>query len=423
MNFLKPGFVLKGGRYDYEIERVLGHGGFGITYLARTRVPVGNVTVTVQFAIKEHFLKADCERDADTSRVICSRPAKERVETSRKDFISEARRLHKVGVTHPNIVKVNEVFEANNTAYYVMEYLEGESLAAYVKRNGPLSEQEALELLRPIASAVGRLHAGRMTHLDIKPANIMLVREDGKMRAVLIDFGLSKHYDQDGQPTSTLNLQGFSDGYAPIEQYMGISTFSPRSDVYALGATLYFCLTGKRPAKPDELTDNELADTLPPEVSEATRNIVAQATRIARSKRPADIAALFGVSATEKTKEEPEEDVEVTHFETRTPVPPVPPVKPRQQPPAATDGPTAYNRRPQGVTVSIIPEPQQRSRSWMLLLIPAIGLLIITVIIIMFIVFGSGTSDYAVVEEVPVEVVADPAPDGEYQWSGADSVY
>lgn len=317
-NFLYEGFILNGGQHPYRIVRVLGHGGFGITYLAQTRVSVGNINITAQFAIKEHFLKADCERDATTSRVQCSGPAQERVDTSRKDFLAEARRLHKVGVTHPNIVRVNEVFEANNTAYYVMEYLDGESLAAYVRRKGPLPEAEALAIMRPIASAVAAIHANRMTHLDIKPANIMLVTdEDGNLRPVLIDFGLSKHYDESGEPTSTINIQGFSDGYAPIEQYMGITTFSPRSDIYALGATLYFCLTGQKPGKPDELAPGELAASLPAGVSAATRSIVEQATRLVKSQRPEDAAALFGTTGKAEESTPADESTQILDEATR----------------------------------------------------------------------------------------------------------
>lgn len=117
---LPQGHILKSPQHTYRIESVLGSGGFGITYLANATIIVGNVPLKVKFAIKEHFISSDCERDKETSMVVYSNPAKERVENSRKDFIAEAKRLHKVGVSHPNIVKVNEVFEANNTAYYVM---------------------------------------------------------------------------------------------------------------------------------------------------------------------------------------------------------------------------------------------------------------------------------------------------------------
>lgn len=261
-------------------------GGFGITYKASANIRVGNVTGRFTFAIKEHFMSSDCERDTDTSRVVYSNPAKERVENSKKDFIAEAKRLQNVGLNHNNIVKVNEVFEANNTAYYVMEYLDGESLRQYVKSKGMLSESEALDIINPIIEAVKYLHSNSMTHLDIKPDNIMVVHdENGLIRPVLIDFGLSKHYDKDGKPTSTINTLGCSDGYAPIEQYAGITTFSPTADYYSLGATLWFCLTGKDPKKSTDLKDNELVKALPENISEQTKGLICNATNLSKFNR------------------------------------------------------------------------------------------------------------------------------------------
>ena len=125
---LPAGTVLASSERTYTVESVLGAGGFGVTYKATATISVQNIEVEAQFAIKEHFLNALCEREGDTSRVKYSAPVRQQVEGSLKDFIGEARRLQKIGVSHPNIVSVNEVFEANNTAYYVMEYIDGESL-------------------------------------------------------------------------------------------------------------------------------------------------------------------------------------------------------------------------------------------------------------------------------------------------------
>lgn len=282
---LPQGHILKSPLHTYRIESVLGSGGFGITYLANATIIVGNVPLKVKFAIKEHFISSDCERDKETSMVVYSNPAKERVENSRKDFIAEAKRLHKVGVSHPNIVKVNEVFEANNTAYYVMEYLDGESLRSYVKAQGVMNDKQLKAVISPIVEAVQYLHKNRMTHLDIKPDNIMLTyNDDGSFRPVLIDFGLSKHYDKDGKPTSTINTLGCSDGYAPIEQYAGITQFSPSADIYALGATIYFCLTGKNPQKSTELEEDELALSIEP-LSIEISSIVRDACSLNKNKR------------------------------------------------------------------------------------------------------------------------------------------
>ena len=295
-NVLPVGYVLRGPKRTYKIVSVLGRGGFGITYLAEATLRVENVSMRVRFAIKEHFMSGDCEREGESMRVVCSRPAMERVGSSLKDFISEARRLHKVGVDHPNIVKVNEVFEANGTAYYVMEYLEGETLYDYVLREGPLSEARAWKLLLPIINAVRALHSNRLTHLDIKPDNIMLTRNPDKtISPVLIDFGLSKHYDNTGLPTSTILTCAFSPGFAPVEQYAGISTFSPQSDIYALGATAMFCLTGTVPPPSPTLKQGDIARQLilrAPDIREASFNAITTSMQLYKVDRPEDVGML-----------------------------------------------------------------------------------------------------------------------------------
>ena len=115
-------------------------------------------------------MSADCMRDDSTSAMICSKPAQGRVDQARKDFLGEVRRLNSISSAHPNIVRVNEVFEANNTAYYVMEYLEGQSLAAYVaSRGGRLSEAETLAIMMPVVDAVAFLHGERITTSTSSP--------------------------------------------------------------------------------------------------------------------------------------------------------------------------------------------------------------------------------------------------------------
>lgn len=261
---LAPGTVLRGSN-TYTIVSVLGAGGFGITYLASTTFTQGNIRIKGFVAIKEHFISDHCERVAGSAQMTVAGTAKihQLVENSRKDFLAEARRLHQLGADHDNIVCVNEVFEANGTAYYVMEYLDGQSLQQYIEANGPLGSEAIRSLMTPIVDAAAYLHRNRFTHLDIKPANIMLAEgADGGVRPVLIDFGLSKHYDEHGKATSTVNTCGASDGYAPVEQYQGIRTFSPAADVYALGATMLACATGRRPSASANWQPGEPAATI-----------------------------------------------------------------------------------------------------------------------------------------------------------------
>ncbi|MDE6463023.1 MAG: protein kinase, partial [Muribaculaceae bacterium] len=201
-NALVPGTLLTSGQQTYRVVKTLGAGGFGITYLVEAQVVEGDNVHSFFYAMKEHFLGRCCERIEGSSKVVYSNPVADEVQNSQRDFVAEAVRLQKLGSRHDNIVKVREIFEANNTAYYIMEYLQGNSLRDYVKQRGALSEQEMLSLTTPILDAIGFLHANRMTHLDIKPENIMLTPDPtGKPRPVLIDFGLSKHYDGEGRPT------------------------------------------------------------------------------------------------------------------------------------------------------------------------------------------------------------------------------
>lgn len=165
---LKPGTKLTGGSLVYTIVDVLGQGGCGITYLVTADVPYGNLVIEgVKFAIKEHFVKDLCDRDDVTCRVMASRPVVSRVNDSKRAFIKEAGRLEALGIVHPNVIKINEVFEANDTAYYVMEFLDGVNLREYVSKGCKMTAEERIEFLLPVIDAVECLHRNRVTHLDI----------------------------------------------------------------------------------------------------------------------------------------------------------------------------------------------------------------------------------------------------------------
>lgn len=258
--YLELGSILSNGGRNYVIEKVLGEGGFGITYKAYLETKIGGAEYRSYYAIKEYFLSDSCERNEVTNGIFYSNPVKDRVETCMRDFISEARRLSQL--SHPNVVKVHEVFEANQTAYYVMDYIDGGSLTNQVGSQGALPLQMMIEVITPIVDAVAYLHQNRITHLDIKPSNIMLKvnPSTNKITPMLIDFGLSKHYDEKGQATSTMRMGGYSPGFAPLEQYVGITTYSPQSDVYSLAATMLYCLSGQIPPIASELSRGGVLD-------------------------------------------------------------------------------------------------------------------------------------------------------------------
>jgi len=274
---LKKGALLQGGRY--RIERVLGKGGFGITYLAV------QTDLDCKVAIKEFFMSDFCNRDAKTSSVsVPSVGSKDLVEKFKQKFIREAKSI--ASFHHPGIVRVSAVFEENGTAYYVMDYIDGGSLADLVKVGGRLPERQALFYIRQVADALGCVHSRNMLHLDLKPENIML---DGNERAVLIDFGVSKQYDEvSGNNTST--LLGYSLHYAPPEQMRkSVQSFFPATDIYSLGATLYNLLSGITPVESYLRASGDEMPPLPSSVSMQVRHAIEEAMQLNKLNRPQSV--------------------------------------------------------------------------------------------------------------------------------------
>ncbi len=275
---LQPNSYLQGGKY--RIIKTLGQGGFGITYLAE------HLLLNYQVAIKEFFMKDLCNRDSDTSHVsVPSVGSKELVMKFKHKFLKEAQNIFKL--KHDNIIKVIDVFEENDTAYYVMEYVEGGSLGDRVAEHGAMSENEALHYIHQTADALEYIHSLSINHLDVKPSNILIKENDV---VTLIDFGLAKQYDVAGEQTSSTPV-GVSRGYAPMEQYKagGVSSFSPSTDIYSLGATLYKLVTGTTPPEAHDIFDSGLP-TLPAHLSAGVKSAITAAMQSSRSARPQTIA-------------------------------------------------------------------------------------------------------------------------------------
>lgn len=288
---LPAGTLLQGGKY--KILSLLGQGGFGITYLG-IQVGLGR-----KVAVKEFFMKENCSRDEKTSKVsIRSKSSRENVESYRAKFVKEAQMM--AALDNPGIVCLYDIFEENDTAYYVMEYIGGGSLEDYIVANGKCSELESLYYVREVAVTLDYVHQRHINHLDIKPGNI-LRREDTHL--VLIDFGLAKHYDKEGRQTTTTPV-GISHGYAPLEQYKqgGVATFSPSSDIYSLGGVLYKLLTGKTPPHAEVLF-NEGLSTVPSGVSSNVWNVVEAAMQPRSKDRPQSVEEFLDLLDGKKTQE------------------------------------------------------------------------------------------------------------------------
>ena len=253
------GTTLQNGKYT--IVKELGHGSFGITYQATTDVALngklGNMNVKVNVAIKEFFMPDLNNRAVDGSTVEGTKNTL--VVDYRRKFRREAENLARLH--HAGIVKVLEIFDENNTTYYVMEYIEGENLDKYIMRRGHLDENETKVVVCEIASALEYMHKYRMLHLDLKPKNIM---HDSNGRVKLIDFGLSKQYTAEGEPESSTSIGMGTPGYAPIEQanYHQDGTFPVTLDIYAFGATIYKMLTGQTPPHASDLLEDGFPETM-----------------------------------------------------------------------------------------------------------------------------------------------------------------
>ena len=304
---------MQGGKY--RIERVLGQGGYGITYEGL------QTGLNRRVAIKEFFLKEYCEREGQTSHVTSgTTTASEIVAKCREKFIKEAQMIASFDRA-PHIVRIYDIFEENGTAYYVMEYVEGGSLTSLVEKSGPLPVSRAINLIRQTGQALSYLHSRQTMHLDVKPANLLLRREDdGSDNVVLIDFGISKHYDAQGHATTT-SFVTYSRGFASLEQYRegGVQEFSPTSDIYSLGATLYFLLTGQTP--PDAMLLVEDPLERPSTINPDLWQIISRAMSTSRRKRYQTVDEMMQALNSLKLLEKaiPEKEVRPIEIRSNTP--------------------------------------------------------------------------------------------------------
>ena len=305
--------MLMGGKY--RIVKKLGQGGFGITYLAE------HVVLRKRVAIKEFFFQQFCERDDGTSHVTVPTVGnRELVEKFRRKFVKEAQ-LIASKLSHPSIVGVTDVFDENGTSYYVMDYIEGRSLSDIIKERGRIGETEAIAIIDSVCRALAYVHSRNINHLDIKPGNIMVEAETGNV--VLIDFGVAKQYDAATGEATTTTPVGRSHGYSPLEQYKvgGVSQFSPESDIYALGATLYKMLTGTTPPEAGDVAQDGLPP-IPSDISAPVRRAITAAIQTAKKDRPHTIAEFLDIlhgktaggeetEVEEKKPKQKQDDIEV----------------------------------------------------------------------------------------------------------------
>ena len=221
----------------YTIEKVLGQGGFGITYLGIDELHEKKV------AIKEFFPQGIVTRNIEYEDAVTVTfvGEKDNYEKGKERFLKEARTMAKFSKDE-GIVKALDFFEINNTAYIVMEYLEGVTLKQYLRENQRIAPEDLIELLVPLIESLDEIHSQGMIHRDISPDNIMVL-PDGRIK--LMDFGAARDYTEFGEKSLSIVLKP---GYAPPEQYQTHGIQGPWTDIYALCATMYKCITGENPS-------------------------------------------------------------------------------------------------------------------------------------------------------------------------------
>ncbi len=307
---------------DFEFHRVLGHGGFGITYLG------WNIALDIPVAIKEYLPTGLATRKSDQSVVPQSSQVVSDFQWGLERFLDEARTLARL--QHLNIVRVHQYFEAHGTAYIAMDYVEGEDLSAYLTRKGTLSEDELKAILYPLLDALEVVHGADFLHRDIKPGNIVLRDVDGS--PVLLDFGAARQAIGAKSRSVTSIV---TPGYAPIEQYSSRGRQGAWTDIYALGGVCYRALTGQ---VPDDATDRMRNDPLTP-VAERCRGqasrrfllAIDSALSVDEGDRPQSVAAwrvALEVDAAEAQKDEVGDATIVKRMEQDAP-----PSEPQKKPP------------------------------------------------------------------------------------------
>ena len=232
----------------YTIKSVLGQGGFGITYLGMDELYQRKV------AIKEFFPQGIVTRNTEYEDTVTVTYVEEKAdyEKGKERFLKEARTMAKFSKDE-GIVKALDFFEINNTAYIVMEYLEGVTLKQYLRENQRIAPEDLIELLVPLIESLDEIHSQGMIHRDISPDNIMVL-PDGRIK--LMDFGAARDYTEFGEKSLSIVLKP---GYAPPEQYQTHGVQGPWTDIYALCATMYKCITGENPPDAiDRVIDDHL---------------------------------------------------------------------------------------------------------------------------------------------------------------------
>ena len=314
---LKPGTILDG---KYLVGEMLGQGGFGITYIGF------DLLLEQKVAIKEYYPMSTGMVSRENSTTVVWSSAvmqKSGMEKGFDSFLKEARKMAKLGGI-PGVVGVKSVFIQNETAYIVMDFIEGETLLKKLQREGPMDYGTCVSLMTPIMQALSEVHKHSIIHRDISPDNIM-VQNDGRL--ILLDLGAAKDLDIQGKDGNMQSSQMVAkQGFSPVEQYGRDGKIGSWTDVYAMAATIYYCCTG---VLPPSATDRMIEDTLTcrPRLTKEQFDVLAFCMNVLPQNRPQNMDALLQIVTHPAGKTPPVRDVpktEPVRPETRNFQPPKP---------------------------------------------------------------------------------------------------
>ena len=268
---LPSGTIIEGGKHPYRILDTISADSQGFTYhacfpaegKAGKEAGAGKDVV-----VREHFMSLCSDRGADGKSVETPEDIISTVNDCLHGFEQASELRMQIASRHPSVINVIDSFKSNGTVYYVVEFLNGETLEEYVLKKGKLDIEEAIDLLTPVIHAVERFHAARSLHADITPRHMRFTTENGKRVLVLFNLYNTIHFNEDGSKIWYVQPSACDDGYAAPEQYGEIEHFTPQTDVYSLAATLAFMITGEHVPDSRHFDEDAIREFLPPTLPE-----------------------------------------------------------------------------------------------------------------------------------------------------------
>lgn len=263
------GTVLTHGKHPITITEILSDNALGFTYrgIATINRP-GEKTRRMDVVIREHFMAYCSDRAEDGKTVSTPEDIMPTVAGCLEIFKEASQIRREISDSHPAIINVQDVFEENNTYYYVVEFLKGQTLEEYINEHGPLSVEKAIDLLSPIFLGAIKFHYRHSIHTGMTPKHIRFTSDNGKMRPVLFSLYSTMHFDENGRRNWDVQSVKCLEGYAPPEQYGEIEQFLPQIDIYSLAATFVFTISGRHLPDSRTLTEESLREALPPTLPE-----------------------------------------------------------------------------------------------------------------------------------------------------------